>query len=308
MRSGRLSAVVVGAVLLAGGCGQATGVAGVSMRAPAMAADPSADPSGDPSGDPSAAPSGTPTGAASTPGTEHQSGVQRPAAADPVKVPPPKVSKYDYAFPVKGCKTNYQRKLLIIPKTTIWAARGCSFVAPVDGVIDEVNINNRWKPSTDVGSDREGRFVSIIGEDGVRYLGGHLDSVTEGLTPGAKVKAGQELGKVGNTGNARDTAPNLYFAISWKTGPAYWWVRRGMVEPWDYLDAWLKGNPTLSPKEETFKLRRKLGETPACTTLCSSRSASSPPQEEEKEKERKKKPSTPTQTPTPPPLNDTGTL
>ncbi|MEV2265016.1 M23 family metallopeptidase [Nonomuraea africana] len=261
------------------------------MKAPAEATDPSAAPSGAES---------------AAPGTKHQAGVRRPAAADPVKVPPPEVSKYDYAFPVKGCDTNYQRKLLIIPKTTIWAAKGCSFVAPVDGVIDEVNLSNRWKPSTDLGAEREGRFVSIIGEDGVRYLGGHLDSVTEGLASGTKVKAGQVLGKIGNSGNARDTAPNLYFAISWKTGPAYWWVRRGMVEPWDYLDAWLKGNRTLSPKEETFKLRRKLGETPACTTLCAANPVSPP---EEKEKERKKKPTTPTAEPTqPPPLNDTGTL
>ncbi|MFE3449090.1 M23 family metallopeptidase [Nonomuraea sp. NPDC059194] len=288
MRSGRLSAVVVG-VLLTGGCAHATGVAGVSMKAPAEAVALTPAPSG-------------------TPSTDEQSSVQRPAAADPVKVPPPQVSKYTYAFPVKGCKATYQRKLLILPKTVIWAAKGCTFVAPVDGVVDEVNLANRWSPSSDRGPDREGRFVSIIGEDGVRYLGGHLDSVVADLKPGSKVKAGQKLGQIGNSGNARDTAPNLYFAISWKTGPAYWWVRRGMVEPWDYLDAWLKGNRTLSPKEETVKLRAKVGETPACTTLCSGRSA---PQQEEKEEEpkkpRKKKPATPTPTPSPS-LNDTSTL
>ncbi|MET9337423.1 M23 family metallopeptidase [Nonomuraea sp. NPDC003804] len=288
MRSGPLSAVVVG-VLLTGGCAHATGVAGVSMKAPAEAV------------------AATPVPSAG-PGTDEQAGVQRPAAEAPVQVPPPQVSKYTYAFPVKGCKTSYQRKLLILPKTTIWAAKGCAFVAPVDGVVDEINTGNRWSPSTDRGPDREGRFVSIIGEDGVRYLGGHLDAVVPDLKPGSKVKAGQKIGTIGNSGNARDTAPNLYFAISWKTGPAYWWVRRGMVEPWDYLDAWDKGNRTLSPKEETFRLRGEVGETPACTTLCAGRSTpQQEPEKEEQKRPRKKKPATPTPTPTPS-LNDTSTL
>ncbi|MFD1938804.1 MULTISPECIES: M23 family metallopeptidase [Nonomuraea] len=288
MRSGRLSAVVVG-VLLTGGCAHATGVAGVSMKAPAEAVALTPAPSGSPS-------------------TDEQSSVQRPAAADPVKVPPPQVSQYKYAFPVKGCKATYQRKLLILPKTTIWAAKGCTFIAPIDGVVDEISTGDRWSASTDRGADREGRFVSIIGEDGVRYLGGHLDSVAANLKPGSKVKAGQKLGQVGNSGNARATAPNLYFAISWKTGPAFWWVRRGMVEPWDYLDAWLKGNRTLSPKEETFRLRGKVGETPACTTLCAGRSATPPEKEEEETKKPpRKKPATPSPSPSPS-LIDTSTL
>jgi peptidoglycan LD-endopeptidase LytH len=246
MRSGLLGrwAAAAAAVTLAAGCAQS----GEATRA-------NASPS-----------SATPSGEGSIPQQE-----QRPQGDDPVKVPPPKVSEYAYVFPVKDCRTTYQRKLLVLPKTTIWAAKGCAFVAPIDGVVDEVNIRNRWRPSTDRGADREGRFVTIVGEDGVRYLGGHLDSVTEGLAPGNRVKAGQELGRVGNSGNARDTAPNLYFAISWKTGPAHWWVRRGMIRPWDYLDAWSTGNKTLSPREATRKLRRKLGETPPCALQCASR-------------------------------------
>ena len=138
-------------------------------------------------------------------------------------------------------------------------------------MVDEVNVQNRWTPSTDYGPHREGRFVTIIGEDGVRYLGGHLDTVGAEIRPGLKVKAGQAIGTVGNSGNARDTAPNLYFAISWKAGPGYWWVRRGMVKPWDYLDAWLKGNKTLSPRAATFALRRKVGEAPGCAIMCAGR-------------------------------------
>lgn len=264
MRSGLIGrwAAVTGAVLLTGACTQATGLAGVGVGR--SATPPATVPASGPAGGTAAEP--TPT-ASPAPTPEHQA-AERPKGDDPVKVPPPKLSKYTYTFPVKGCKVSYQRKLLVLPKTTIWAKEGCSFVAPLDGVVDEVNLTDNWSPATDAGAAREGKFVTIIGADGVRYLGGHLSSVADGIKPGTKVKGGQVLGKVGRSGNARDTGANLYFAISWKTGPAYWWVRRGMVKPWDYLDAWRKGNRTLSPREETLKLRKKLGETPPCTVQC----------------------------------------
>src|SRR5690606_38052425 len=142
--------------------------------------------------------------------------------------------------------------------------------------VHEVNTTDRWSPATDNAADREGVFVTVQGDDGVLYLGGHLDSVAEGIKPGTKVTAGQLLGRVGNSGDARGKAPNLYFAITWKTDPAVWWVRRGMVRPWDYLDAWRNGNRTLSPSPEVAALRRKLGEKPECTILCTSRVAPPP--------------------------------
>ena len=290
MRSGLIGrwAAVTGAVLLTGACTQATGLAGVgvgrsatppaTVPASGPAGGTAADPTTDPAAEPTTEPTTEPTPSASPAPTPERQAAERPKGDDPVKVPPPKLSKYTYTFPVKGCKVSYQRKLLVLPKTTIWAKEGCSFVAPVDGVVDEVNLTDTWSPATDAGAAREGRFVTIIGVDGVRYLGGHLSSVADGIKPGTKVKGGQVLGKVGRSGNARDTGPNLYFAISWKTGPAYWWVRRGMVKPWDYLDAWRKGNRTLSPREETLKLRKKLGETPACTVQCTGKVVVAPVQ------------------------------
>ncbi|MGP3928836.1 M23 family metallopeptidase [Nonomuraea sp. KM88] len=271
MQSGHIArwAAVMGAVLLTGACSQATGLAGVGATLR------SAVPSGPATGAGTAASPADPTPTAGKQGGK-QAGVEPPEGDDPVRVPPPKLSKYTYTFPVKGCEVTYSRKLLVLPKTTIWAQEGCAFVAPVAGVVDEVNTRNRWRPSTDAGADREGRFVTIIGDDGVRYLGGHLDTVADGIRPGVRVKAGRLLGRVGRSGNARDTATNLYFAISWKTGSTFWWVRRGMVKPWDYLDAWRTGNRTLSPREETLKLRAKLGETPRCTVLCASKQPKKP--------------------------------
>lgn len=271
MRSGQTStlAALTGVLLLTGGCAQGASVA-MGGTAPAMT---------------ETAPGAAATGQA--PAVEHQT---RPTAQDPVRVPPPKLSEHRYVFPVRGCATVYQRQLVALPKTTIWAAKGCAFVAPVSGVVDEVNARNRWLPSVDSGPTREGRFVSVLGDDGVRYLGGHLDTVRNGVRPGLRVRAGQQLGTVGHSGNARDTAANLYFAISWKTGPALWWVRRGMVNPWNYLDAWRTGNATLSPRAETFALRARVGETPPCAVLCAAkppkRQPARPTLEQEPERER----------------------
>ncbi len=263
MRSGHIArlAAVTGAVLVTGACASPGGVAGIGTAAPSFESEAVA---GAPASVTATMPEATPTPAP-------QTAVDRPKADPPVRVPPPKVSKHTYVFPVKDCPVNYQSRLLVLPKTTIWAAKGCSFVAPVNGVVDEVNVKNRWKPSTDRGADREGRFVTIIGDDGVRYLGGHLDKVAPEVRPGVRVSAGQALGQIGNSGNARSTASNLYFAISWKTDPSLWWVRRGMVKPWDYLNAWLKGNPTFSPADEMRAVMNRTGAAPRCVTLCASK-------------------------------------
>ncbi|MEZ0072123.1 M23 family metallopeptidase [Planotetraspora sp. GP83] len=250
----RRLAALTSAACLAAACSAPAGVAGVSTLPPAQpvtsgggAATAAADPS-------------------------HMVAVAPPPGDAPVRLPPPTLSRFTYRFPVKGCRASYSRKLLVLPKTTIWAGKGCAFVSPVDGVVHEVNVKNLWKPSTDRGADREGRFVSVLGEDGVLYLGGHLDSVEPAVRAGTHVKAGQQLGRIGNSGNARDMASNLYFAVSWPTPSQYWWVRRGMVEPWPYLDAWYDGNATLSPRKATLAMRRHVGALPRCVQLCTSKS------------------------------------
>ncbi|GAA5045029.1 hypothetical protein HNP84_002717 [Thermocatellispora tengchongensis] len=272
MRSGyRIWLAVTAGVVLTGGCGSVSGAAEVTTLPPAPSPDVSTAPAPG-----RIAPTGAETPQPEETAAGEGSDVERPPGTGPVQVPPPKLSEHTYTFPVKGCKVSYARKLLVLPKTTIWTRPGCSFVSPVDGTVDEVRTTDSWSPSTDHGADREGRFVTVIGADGVRYLGGHLESVAAGIEPGKKVKAGQLLGTIGNSGNARATAANLYFAISWKADPGLWWVRRGMVKPWDYLDAWRNGNKTLSPREETLALRRKVGASPACTILCASKSVTQP--------------------------------
>lgn len=166
-----------------------------------------------------------------------------------------------YIFPVAGCEVNYARAHHDYAATDILAKAGCAFVAPIDGVIDEVNRVDTWSGKVNAGITRGGLSVSLIGVDGVRYYGSHLKSIYKTIEPGLVVKAGQRLGSVGATGSARGTSPHLHFGISWPTPPDTWWVRRGAVLPWKYLDAW-KAGKDLSPAKAVEAAKKKVGEVP----------------------------------------------
>ena len=166
-----------------------------------------------------------------------------------------------YVFPVAGCEVNYARAHHDYAATDILSKAGCKFVAPINGVVDEVNRTDTWSGKTNLGIDRGGLYVSIIGEDGVRYYGSHLRSIPASIQPGVVVKAGRLLGAIGSTGSARGTAPHLHFGISWPTPAQTRWVRRGEVLPWKYLDAW-KAGKDLSPVKEVNARKLKVGEIP----------------------------------------------
>ena len=166
-----------------------------------------------------------------------------------------------YIFPVAGCEVNYARAHHDYPATDILAKKGCAFVAPIDGVIDEVNRVDTWSGKVNAGITRGGLSVSLIGVDGVRYYGSHLKSIYKTIEPGLVVKAGQRLGSVGATGSARGTSPHLHFGISWPTPADTWWVRRGAVLPWKYLDAW-KAGKDLSPAKAVAAALKTAGEVP----------------------------------------------
>ncbi len=176
--------------------------------------------------------------------------VMTPAHAAPV-----------YTFPVANCAVNYARAHHDYAATDILAKAGCKFVAPINGIVDEVNRVDTWKSPPNLGITRGGLSVSIIGADGVRYYGSHLRSIPANIEPGVEVLAGDVLGEIGSTGSARGTSPHLHFGISWPTPADTWWVRRGEVLPWKYLDAWRKGKD-LSPVKAVAARKAKVGEIP----------------------------------------------
>ena len=167
----------------------------------------------------------------------------------------------NYAFPIAGCEYSYPKAHHSYPATDIFTKAGCRYVAVTSGVIDEVNRVDSWSGKTNLGIDRGGLYVSFIGDDGVRYYASHLRSIPPSIQPGVEVKVGRLLGMVGTTGSARGTKPHIHFGLSWSTPPQTWWVRRGMVWPWKYLDAW-KAGKDLSPAIEVEAKRLKIGDLP----------------------------------------------
>ena len=166
-----------------------------------------------------------------------------------------------YIFPIQGCAYTYSRYHHDYPATDILTKIGCKFVAPISGVVDEVNRVDRFTWKTNLGADRGGLSVSMIGDDGVRYYGSHLSSIPENIKPGAKVSVGDTLGLTGNSGDAKGTAPHVHFGISWPTPKGIWWVRRGELYPWKFLDAWKSGKD-LSPANSVKALEKKIGTLP----------------------------------------------
>jgi murein DD-endopeptidase MepM/ murein hydrolase activator NlpD len=144
-----------------------------------------------------------------------------------------------YKFPVAG-KASYAHTHHDYPASDIMAACGTPVVSPVNGVVLEVSLVDTWTAKVNAGATRGGLSWSILGDDGVRYYGSHMQSIDALVRAGKRVTAGQRLGKVGETGDAG--ACHLHFGLSplcQKTGD--WWIRRGVIYPWSYLDAWKAG-------------------------------------------------------------------
>jgi murein DD-endopeptidase MepM/ murein hydrolase activator NlpD len=158
-----------------------------------------------------------------------------------------------YTFPVSGCAVKYGKYHHDYPATDIGAKKGCAFVAPIAGVIDEVVLVDKWSGKTNKGADRGGLSISITGDDGIRYYGSHLSKIEANIIPGLRVATGEKLGEVGATGSAKGTSPHLHFGISYPTEKGIWWIRRGVglekgkTSPWKYLQAWQAGKD-LKPK------------------------------------------------------------
>ena len=158
-----------------------------------------------------------------------------------------------YTFPVAGCTVTYSKYHHDYPASDIFGKKGCAFVSPIAGVVDEVNTVDKWSGKTNLGADRGGLSISILGDDGLRYYGSHLSKIEANIVPGYKVATGEKLGEIGSTGSARGTKPHLHFGISYPTEKGIWWVRRGVglekgkTSPWKYLQAWQAGKD-LKPK------------------------------------------------------------
>jgi murein DD-endopeptidase MepM/ murein hydrolase activator NlpD len=168
---------------------------------------------------------------------------QPPSATPTMTVPPTATAVgFIYVFPVQPARnTGFSEGGHTYPATDIFADFGAQFVAVTSGVVDYVTTKDLWDPLVNDSNLRGGLSVAIIGDDGVRYYGSHLSAVAAGIAVGVRVKPGQLLGLVGNSGDAAGRSTHLHFGISPPTYPADWHSRRGLVDPYPYLLAWKKG-------------------------------------------------------------------
>ncbi len=109
----------------------------------------------------------------------------------------------------------------------IIAPRGIPIYAVNDGVVDRLS-----RAEQGLG----GRYVWQKGTDGTtEYYYAHMDSIAAGLDAGDRVSAGQVIGTVGNTGDARFGVHHLHFE---------WRPKGRSSNPYPHLIA---ADPTKSP-------------------------------------------------------------
>jgi Peptidase family M23 len=101
----------------------------------------------------------------------------------------------------------------------IFASYGTPVVAVQDGTISGIS-------TTTIG----GNNIHLTTSRSDYFYYAHLSRFATGLVVGAHVVAGQTIGYVGDTGDAKGTPPHLHFEIHPDGGPA--------VDPTPYLDAW----------------------------------------------------------------------
>jgi murein DD-endopeptidase MepM/ murein hydrolase activator NlpD len=148
-------------------------------------------------------------------------------------------------------RISYGRTHHDYPASDIFATTGCGtpLVSPVNGRILQVRRTEGWTRKENNPATRGGLSVAVLGDDGVRYYLAHLQLIDEGIEAGTEVTAGQRLGELGRSGDA--SACHVHFGISPPCADPEWSIRRGVIWPWSYLDAWRQGDQR-SPALEIY--------------------------------------------------------
>jgi len=125
------------------------------------------------------------------------------------------VNSDGYAFPVAGVKPGTEIKTHWGSGerggTDIFAPEGTPVFSICNGTVEKVGSGGAG-----------GNSVTIKGDDGLTYYYAHLQEAPMVRT-GERVRAGQQIGKVGDTGNAKGTGHHLHIGIGYGiqsgTGP-----------------------------------------------------------------------------------------
>ncbi len=120
----------------------------------------------------------------------------------------------DYAAPRAGTGWHHGND--------IFAATGTPLLAVADGTLSRVGVNT-------LGGNR----LWLTDDAGNSFYYAHMSAYAPAAVEGARVRAGQVIGFVGNTGQAITTPPHLHFEVHPGDGDS--------VNPYPYLVAWQRG-------------------------------------------------------------------
>lgn len=153
---------------------------------------------------------------------------KKPASLPNAQVNKLKMMRLDSRLPVpvKGISRNQLRDTWGSARShgrshegiDIMAERGTKVYSATEGLVADLRNNNLG-----------GKVIWILGPSGSWHYYAHLDGHKRGLNVGDYVHKGDLIGYVGNTGNARATAPHLHYGI-YLNGKG-----RGAVNPYSYL-------------------------------------------------------------------------
>ena len=153
---------------------------------------------------------------------------KKPASLPNAQVNKLKMMRLDSRLPVpvKGISRNQLRDTWGSARShgrshegiDIMAERGTKVYSATEGLVADLRNNNLG-----------GKVIWILGPSGSWHYYAHLDGHKRELNVGDYVHKGDLIGYVGNTGNARHTAPHLHYGI-YLNGKG-----RGAVNPYSYL-------------------------------------------------------------------------
>lgn len=153
---------------------------------------------------------------------------KKPASLPNAQVNKLKMMRLDSRLPVpvKGISRNQLRDTWGSARShgrshdvnAFMAERGTKVYSATEGLVADLRNNNLG-----------GKVIWILGPSGSWHYYAHLDGHKRGLNVGDYVHKGDLIGYVGNTGNARATAPHLHYGI-YLNGKG-----RGAVNPYSYL-------------------------------------------------------------------------
>lgn len=134
-----------------------------------------------------------------------------------------------YVFPVFGEGASFSSDYRAPRAGTGWhhgndifAPIGVPVLAVADGVLSKVGVNT-------LGGNR----LWLTDDLGNAYYYAHLSAYAPNVADGLRVRGGEIIGFVGNTGQAITTPPHLHFEIHPGDGAS--------VDPYPYLQAWKRG-------------------------------------------------------------------